>query len=163
MATAKKAVKSVSSKAPNAGIIVGIAAGVAAVTAAGYFLFGPNGKNNRKVIKGWTVKMKGEVLEKIEKLKEVTPETYNAIIDDVSAKYAKVKNISEDDLAMVTADLKKYWKVIARDINAKNKTGKKKVATVKKAVTKEVKKTVKKVAKKVIKGVEEVAAHVDTL
>ena len=78
-------------KGADVGIVVGVAAGVAAIAAAGYFLFGPNGKNNRKVIKGWTVKMKGEVLEKIEKQDDgrwsfhYTDEngnTYTALNDD---------------------------------------------------------------------------------
>lgn len=144
-------------KGSDVGVVVGVAAGVAAIAAAGYFLFGPSGKANRKVIKGWTVKMKGEVLEKIEKLKEVTPETYNAIIDEVAAKYAKLKHINQEEIAMVTADLKKYWKVISRDVKAKQGGAKKKVASAKKAVTKTAAKVVKKVAKKVAKEATKVA------
>ena len=123
--------------------IVGIAAGVAAISAAGYFLFGPSGKSNRKAIKGWTLKMKGEVLEKMEELKEITPEIYENIIDEISSKYAKAKHISPDDLALVTADLKKYWKVISRDSKMIQKGGAKKVTTAKKTL----KKTVKKIEK----------------
>jgi hypothetical protein len=144
-------------KGTDVGVVVGVAAGIAAVAAAGYFLFGPNGKNNRKVIKGWTVKMKGEVLEKIEKLKEITPEMYNAIIDEVAAKYAKLKHVNQEEIAMVTADLKKYWKVISRDVKAKQGGAKKKMAATKKAVTKVVKKAVKKAAKKVAKEANNVA------
>ena len=144
-------------KGADVGVVVGVAAGVAAIAAAGYFLFGPNGKNNRKVIKGWTVKMKGEVLEKIEKLKEITPEAYDAIIDEVAAKYAKLKHISQEEVDMVTADLKKYWKVISRDVKAKQGGAKKKVTQAKKVVTKAVTKTVKKVAKTVAKEATKVA------
>lgn len=152
MVTQKKA----QNATPNVGVIVGIAAGVAAVSAAGYFLFGPAGKHNRKVIKGWTVKMKGEVLEKIEKLKDITPEMYDAIIDDVASKYAKVKHINQEEVKMMTADLKKYWKVISRDIKAKQGGAKKKVTQAKKVVKKAVKKVAKKVAKEATKVAETV-------
>ncbi len=147
-------------KGADVGVVVGVAAGIAAVAAAGYFLFGPNGKNNRKVIKGWTVKMKGEVLEKIEKLKEITPEAYDAIIDEVAGKYAKLKHINEEEIKTVTADLKKYWKVISRDVKAKQGGVKKKVVATKKAVTKVVKKAVKKAAKTVAKEATKVAGNV---
>lgn len=156
MATQKKA----QNKSTDVGVVVGVAAGVAAIAAAGYFLFGPNGKNNRKVIKGWTVKMKGEVLEKIEKLKEITPEMYDAIIDEVAAKYAKLKHVNQEEMAMVTADLKKYWKVISRDVKAKQGGAKKKVAATKKVVTKVVKKAVKKAAKTVAKEATKVATNI---
>lgn len=141
-------------KNTDVGIVVGVAAGVAAIAAAGYFLFGPNGKNNRKVIKGWTVKMKGEVLEKIEKLKEITPEMYDTIIDEVSAKYAKLKHVNQEEIAIVTADLKKYWKVISRDVKAKQGGAKKKVTQAKKVVKKAVKKVAKTVAKEATKVAE---------
>ena len=141
-------------KNTEVGIVVGVAAGVAAIAAAGYFLFGPNGKNNRKVIKGWTVKMKGEVLEKIEKLKEITPEMYDTIIDEVSAKYAKLKHVNQEEIAIVTADLKKYWKVISRDVKAKQGGAKKKVTQAKKVVKKAVKKVAKTVAKEATKVAE---------
>lgn len=143
-------------KNTDVGIVVGVAAGVAAIAAAGYFLFGPNGKNNRKVIKGWTVKMKGEVLEKIEKLKEITPEMYDTIIDEVSAKYAKLKHVNQEEIAIVTADLKKYWKVISRDVKAKQGGAKKKVTQVKKVVKTVVKKAAKTVAKEATKVAENI-------
>ncbi len=155
MATQNKA----QNKSSDVGVAVGVAAGVAAIAAAGYFLFGPNGKNNRKVIKGWTVKMKGEVLEKIEKLKDITPEMYNAIIDEVAAKYAKLKHINGEEIAMVTTDLKKYWRVISRDVKAKQGGAKKTVTRAKKVVTKVVKKAVKTVAKKVAKEATKVAEN----
>lgn len=128
-------------------VVAGVAVGLAALTAAGYFIFGPHGKNNRKQIKGWSLKMKGEILEKLEKLKDVTPEVYNTIIDEVSAKYGKLKNISEEEVAAIAVDLKKHWRAISRDLKEKENKGKKKV----------VKKAVKTVAKKVAKQATKVA------
>lgn len=126
-------------------VAAGVAAGLAAISAAGYFMLGPQGRKNRKQIKGWTLKMKGDVLERLEKLKDVTPEVYNDIIDDVTTKYSKLKNISADELTDIAEDLKKHWKAISRDMKAAE--AKVKVGAKKKTVS--VKKAVKKVAKKV--------------
>lgn len=140
----------------QAAVAAGVAVGLAGLTAAGYFVFGPNGNKNRKKIKGWSLKMKGEVLERLEKLKDVTPETYNTIIDEVGAKYGKLKHISDVEILEITKDLKKHWKAISRDLKAHEMKGKKvvkgatktvvkKVATTKKAVKKAVKTTAKAV------------------
>lgn len=137
-------------------VVAGVAAGLAALAAGSYFLLGPNGKKNRKEIKGWTLKMKGDVLEKLEKLQDVTPEVYNQIIDDVTLKYGKLKNIQAAELAEIASDLKKHWKAISKDMKAGEATAKKKVTkakvVVKKAVTKK-QATASKVAKKVAETV----------
>lgn len=109
----------------SVGGAVGLAAGLAALAAGSYFIFGPQGKKNRKAIKGWSLKMKGEVLEKIEKLQEVTPELYNKVIDEVSSKYAKAKGVSEEEVAMLVNDMKKHWKAISNDLAPKKKVAKK--------------------------------------
>lgn len=123
-------------------VVAGVTVGLAALAAAGYFMLGPEGKKNRKQIKGWSLKMKGDVLEKLEKLKDVTPEVYNGIIDEVSAKYGKLKNISAEEITEIAIDLKKHWKAISRDMKAGQNTTKAKKVTVKKKVAK---KAVKKV------------------
>jgi len=120
----------------SVGGAVGFAATLAALAAGSYFIFGPKGKQNRKAIKGWTLKMKGEVVEKIEKLKEVTPDLYNKVIDEVSAKYAKVKDISAEELAMLVTDMKKHWKSISNDLAPKKKSVKKAVKKVVAKITK---------------------------
>lgn len=92
-----------------------IGAGIAAVTAAAYVLFGPEGKKNRKVIRGWAIKMKGEIIEKFEKAKDLTEPIYHKIVDEAQAKYAKFKNVDQEELAKVIADIKKHWKTIQKD------------------------------------------------
>jgi len=137
-------------------IVAGVAAGVAALTAAGYFMLGPNGKKNQKQLKGWAIKMKGDVVEKLEKLQNVTPEVYNTIIDEVSLKYGKLKSISAEELADIATDLKKHWRAISRDLKShelkiklatgvSKKVETKKVAATKKAVKKAVTTTTKAV------------------
>lgn len=112
------------------GKTVGVAVGVAALSAAAYLLFGPEGNKNRKHVRGWAVKMKGEIIEKFEEAKELTEPVYNKIIDQVSEKYAKVKNIDQAELKATIADIRKHWKAMQK--------GTKKV--VKKAIPKKVSK-----------------------
>lgn len=59
------------SQVKNVGKAVAVGAGIAALSAAAYVLFGPEGKKNRKVIRGWAIKMKGEVIEKLENAKRL--------------------------------------------------------------------------------------------
>lgn len=108
-------------KGLSAGAVVGIGASVAALGAAAYIMFGPNAKKNRKAIKGWAVKMKGEIIEKLEDAKEITEPVYHKIIDTVSAKYAKVKNIDQKDLELVIGEIKKHWKTMVKDASPKKK------------------------------------------
>lgn len=116
----------------------GIGLAIAAAAAAGtYFLYGSkDAKKNRKIVKGWALKAKGEVLEKMEQIKgEVTEENYHKIVDGVMTKYRKVKSEHQDDIDSLVKDMKGYWK------NIKNH------ATTKKVVKKAVKKTAKKASK----------------
>lgn len=123
---------------------IGVALTTAAVAAAGaYFLYGsPNAKSNRKTVKGWALKAKGEVLEVLEKAGNLTTEEYQAAVDKIVAGYSKMQSASESELNSFRKEMMAYWKQIAS-------TGAKKAAkkTVKKA-TKSAKKVAKKVASK---------------
>ncbi len=99
---------------PNVGKAVAIGAGVAALSVAAYMLFGPNGKKNQKALKGWAIKMKGEIIEKLEAVKDVTAPVYEKIVGEVAAKYAKLKHIDAADLEAEVATLKKHWKALTK-------------------------------------------------
>jgi hypothetical protein len=90
---------------------VGLAlAGLAAV-AGGVFLYGTDaGKKKRKAIKGWMLKAKGEVIEKLENLKEVNEENYHKIVDAVETKYKALKSVAPEELARSCCRFKKSWK-----------------------------------------------------
>lgn len=113
-------------KKVNVGKALGVGAGIAALSAAAYLLFGPEGNKNRKKIKGWAVKMKGEIIEKLEEVKEVTEPVYNKIIDEVGAKYAKAKGLTEQEVKDAVAELKKHWKNMAKAKKPAKKAGAKK-------------------------------------
>jgi len=115
-------------KGMSTGSVVAIGAGVAALAAASYYFFGPEGQKHRKTAKGWMLKMKAEVVEKMEKAKEMSQSVYDSIVDSVAKKYVK-----NPEVGMMVDMLKKQWKGISSSATPK-KTAKKK--TVKKAVAK---------------------------
>ncbi len=117
------------------GVALGVGLGlIAAMSAGAYYLYGTKeGKNKRVKIRGWALKAKGEVLEKLENLKEVNQEKYDAIIDTVSRKYAGIKSIDKSELDALVTDLKKHWKNIKSHLAAQTKP---KVKAVKKQIQK---------------------------
>jgi fructose/tagatose bisphosphate aldolase len=123
---------------------------IAATAAAGYFLYGSKqGAKNRAKIKGWTLKAKGEVLEQMEKLKDVSEVEYNKVLDKVGDKYSKLKNIDTDEVTAMIDDMRKHWKNIQKQIEPKaKKTTRKATKVAKKAVNKAAKKVAKATAEK---------------
>jgi len=124
--------KVVSKKGSSVKAVIGIGAGVAALSAAAYMLFGPEGKKNRKIIKGWSVKMKGEIIEKFEEAKELTEPMYHQIVDAAKAKYAKVKNVDPKELEQVVSEIKKNWVALKKEVSGKKPAPKAKVVSKKK-------------------------------
>ncbi len=121
--------KSKSNKAPAALMGLGI---LAASFAGAYYLYGTkDGAKKKEKIKGWMLKAKGEVLEKLENLKDVNEGSYNDLVSNVMKKYQVIKSIDKVELEKLGADLKKHWKNIKKHIDTGG-TATKKVA-VKKA------------------------------
>lgn len=93
-----------------------LAAAMVGAVAAGFYLYGSKGAENRKKIKGWTLKAKGEVLEQFEKKKDLTEEQYNEIVDKVTNKYAKLKTVGEEESSKLNKELKRHWSAIKKSI-----------------------------------------------
>ncbi|MFP4022838.1 MAG: hypothetical protein ACLFNR_02165 [Candidatus Paceibacterota bacterium] len=119
-------------------------AGIGAVVAGAagaYFLYGTKeGAKRRKQMKSWAVKMKGDVMKRLEDLKEVNQQTYNKIIDEVAAKYEKMRSVEPQELAALVTDMKRYWKHVEKEV----KDGDKKKTTQKKTPAKKTASTAKK-------------------
>ena len=97
--------------------IIGAGIGLAAVAAAGaYFLYGERGARNRERISGWALKMKGEVLEKVEGMKNLDRDAYAKLVDEVAARYAKLEKVSASELRRLTVELKNSWAQIAKKL-----------------------------------------------
>ena len=91
--------------------------GLAALAALGtYLLYGKKGAENREKISGWMLKLKGEVLEKAEEIKELNEEEYYKIVDEVTARYSKLRKVSADELDHLTGELKGAWANINREL-----------------------------------------------
>ncbi len=95
-------------------IIMG--AGLAALAAGAYFFLGPQGKKHQKNMKGWMVRMKGEVLEKIEDAKEITEPMYNEIVDTVAKANQVAGKIPQAEIAALAMDLKRQWRTLNRSM-----------------------------------------------
>ena len=121
---------------------IGLAAAAIATSAGAYFLYGKDGDKNRKIIKGWMLKAKGEILQELEHMKNVDEKTYHELINTAASRYKILKNVNNKELFILAKELKDHWQHIKKASMAKPK---KKVA--KKAAKK---KPVKKVAKKKI-------------
>lgn len=90
-----------------------LGASLAGLAASAYFFLGHEGKKNRRHAKAWAIKMKGDVVEKLEKALDVTEPIYHQIIDSVSKDYEKGMRASKVEIAEVAKDLKKHWKTIS--------------------------------------------------
>ena len=118
------------------GFVLGVASAAAAF--AGYYLFGPKGKDNRKKVRGWTLKAKGEILEKIEKLEVVSEEKYHEIVDSVMNKYKKLKSTTDEETDKLELELKKRFQHVKKDLNKTKKKVEKKVNTTRKTLAKKI-------------------------
>jgi gas vesicle protein len=113
--------KQITKKGMSTGVKIGIGAGIAAAGVVTYLLLGPDGKKNRKKVRTWAVKVKGEVIKKLTQAKKITEPLYHNIIDQVHAKYAKVKDIDKKELALLMADIRKHWKAMSKGMTSKPK------------------------------------------
>jgi hypothetical protein len=140
--------KNAKSEKSGSGTSMAIIGGLVAAAAGAYFIHGNKAAQKKiKQVKGWALKAKGEVLERIEKIKEVDENLYHQAIDTVMKKYEGVKSIDTTELAAVSKDLKSHWKNIKRELSAGKKAVKKTVNKAKAATVKVAQDAVKAVKK----------------
>lgn len=110
-------------KKQESGVAMAVGLGaLAALSAGAYFLYGTKeGAKKRVKIKGWMLKAKGEVLEKMEALKHVDEGTYNTILATVMKKYQGLKNVDQAEVESLLTDLKKHWKSIKKHLDEASK------------------------------------------
>ena len=109
-------------KKNNSGLEVGVGlATMAALMLGTYFMYGKDGVKNRKKVRGWMLKAKGEIVEHVEKMKDVTEENYVATIEKVMAKYILMKHIEKEELIPFIKELKGYWAVVKKQLKTKAK------------------------------------------
>ena len=89
--------------------ILGTGTGLAVAAAGAYFLYGKRGAKNRAKIEGWALKLKGEVLEKLETMKNVDRQAFHDLVERTATRYGRVKRVSASELKHVTGELKGAW------------------------------------------------------
>lgn len=105
--------------------IAAVGAGALALAASTYYLFGPLGKIHRKKASGWMLKMKGEIVEKLEDAGDVTEEKYHEIVDSIADSYANAGKIAAPELKTFSNELKSHWKNIVKAAQKKPSSKKK--------------------------------------
>ncbi len=97
--------------------MIGAGIALAAIAAAAtYFLTGKRGKENKEKIAAWTLKMKGEVLENMKKLKELNKENYLALVDEVAIRYERAERVGAAEMKHLTDELKGAWAHISKQL-----------------------------------------------
>lgn len=104
---------------------VAIGAGVMALaaTAAGaYYLFGTDkGTKKRKAMKSWMLKMKADVMDEVEQLKDLNEDLYHAAVAKVAEKYKMAKNVDPAEVMALAQRMQRHWKDIKRDVQGSAK------------------------------------------
>jgi hypothetical protein len=115
-----------------------LGAGLIAAAAAGaYFLFGTKeGAKKRVRIKGWMLKARGEVIDKMEDMKEINEEKYKKLVDVTVSKYKKLKKVEKKEADALKADLLKHWKNIKKELKKNDLIPDEIVKKIKKKVSK---------------------------
>lgn len=100
-----------STKTPIADGII-LWAQVIVAWAALYALF--NGKENAPKAKEWAMNMEREIVEKIDKVKDMTEPVLEKIIDEVKEKYERMKDIDTDELKKMIDTLRDHWSSVIK-------------------------------------------------
>lgn len=105
-----------------------IMAGIAGLTAAAvgaYYLYGhKDAAKNRAKVRSWMLKAKGEVLEQLENVQDVTESAYMGAVDAVAKKYNELKNIDPEELETFIKEMRNHWNGIKKTMQAGPKRAK---------------------------------------
>ncbi|MFA5841607.1 MAG: hypothetical protein WC835_01425 [Candidatus Paceibacterota bacterium] len=105
--------KKTTTKGASAVELAVIGASLAGLAATAYFFLGPKGKKHQRETKAWAIKMKGDIVEKLEKARDISEPVYHEIINSVAARYGKEMKANHKEIAALAQDLKKHWKTIS--------------------------------------------------
>ena len=106
----------------NTGAVLATLAGITAAAIGGYYLYGHrDAEKNRAKVRGWMLKAKGEVLDELEKVGEVTESMYTKAVDTVAAKYRDLRNIDPEELDAFIEEMKDHWQGIKSTVGSVGK------------------------------------------
>lgn len=98
------------------GVGAGMAAAAVGAALGSYLLTGKRADKTKRVLKGWMLKAKGELLEQLEKAGDVGEEVYYKAVDQVAAKYSKMAGVTQKEVDDMATELKKQWKTVSRKL-----------------------------------------------
>ena len=103
------------------GLGAGLAAAAIGAAIGRYLLTGSRQEKTKRVLKGWMLKAKGELLEQLEMAGDVGEEMYCRAVDKVAAKYSKMPGVAKSEVDDMATELKKQWKLVSKGLEkAKN-------------------------------------------
>lgn len=109
----------------NTGTAIGLGAGLAAAAVGAalgsYLLTGDRKAKTKRVLKSWMLKAKGELLEQLEKVGDVSEDMYYKAVDQVTAKYSKMSGVAQDEVDDMAKELKKQWKIVNKGLSKAKK------------------------------------------
>lgn len=95
----------------HGGIIVAGITAAAAAAAGAYFLYGSQeAKQNRKKVKSWVLRAKADVLEHLEKAKEMSEADFQKAVSKIADRYAGLKSLSTSEVKQFQREMNKSWK-----------------------------------------------------
>jgi hypothetical protein len=126
MTDATRSSRSTGNQTKSTGGTIAAVAAIAALLAGTFLMTGKRGSKNRATVRGWMIRAKGEVLEQLESMKDVSMETYLGVVDTVLKRYKNMKDISAAELVELGDELRGHWKEIAKQKGTGRKSAKKK-------------------------------------
>lgn len=101
------------------GMSIGLGLAALAAAAAGtYYLYGSDkSAKNRRNVKSWMLRMKAEVMDEVENIKDLSQDSYEKVVDTVSKKYASIKSIDVEELTDLAKRMKDHWRDIQEDVS----------------------------------------------
>lgn len=99
-------------------VAAGILGAVAGVL-AGVLLVPKRGKKFQKDLKNVYRKISEELVKNAKKMKDLTQEGYEELVDKISDVYGKTKEVREEDLKNIVKDLKSRWLEISKKLKKK--------------------------------------------
>ncbi len=115
----KKTIKNSKENKGGSAVLVGVGLAALAAAAAGtYYLYGSkNATKHRMKVKGWMLQAKGEILEQLENAKDMNEDMYHKIVNEITDRYEKLKNIDMSEMKLFKDELTNHWKNIKKDIH----------------------------------------------
>lgn len=102
----------------------GLAAAAIGAALGSYLLTGKRAAKTKRVLKGWVLKAKGELLEQLENMEDLSQEAYEKAVDKVAAKYKKVSGVTQEEVDDMAMELKKQWKNVNKGLKTVKKLAK---------------------------------------